>query len=104
LELIVTLHLIKENVLVGILKNIKEERNQNVDKVLRYKKSMTQIIKIPAQAKEIVKNRRTGQVYADKAAFDADVANPATDTTIDDFQQDLEITVASVTTKSDSSL
>jgi hypothetical protein len=34
----------------------------------------------------------------------ADVANPATDTTIDDFQQDLEITVASVTTKSDSSL
>jgi hypothetical protein len=30
---------------------------------------MTQIIKVPAQAKEIVKNRRTGQVYADKAAF-----------------------------------
>jgi hypothetical protein len=26
-------------------------------------------------------------VYADKAAFDADVANPATDTTADDFQQ-----------------
>jgi hypothetical protein len=62
---------------------------------------MTQIIKVPAQAKEIVKNRRTGQVYADKAAFDADVANPTTDTTVDDFQQDLEITVASVTTKSD---
>jgi hypothetical protein len=65
---------------------------------------MTQIIKIPAQAKEIVKNKRTGQVYADKAAFDADVADPTTDTTVDDFQQDLEITVASVTTKSDSSL
>jgi hypothetical protein len=65
---------------------------------------MTQIIKVPAQAKEIVKNRRTGQVYADKAAFDADVADPTTDTTVDDFQQDLEITVASVTTKSDSSL
>jgi hypothetical protein len=65
---------------------------------------MTQIIKIPAQAKEIVKNKRTGKVYADKAAFDADVANPTTDTTVDDFQQDLEITVASVTTKSDSSL
>jgi hypothetical protein len=65
---------------------------------------MTQIIKVPAQAKEIVKNRRTGQVYADKAAFDADVADPATDTTVDDFQQDLEITVASVTTKSESSL
>jgi hypothetical protein len=65
---------------------------------------MTQIIKIPAQAKEIVKNKRTGKVYADKAAFDADVADPTTDTTVDDFQQDLEITVASVTTKSDSSL
>jgi hypothetical protein len=65
---------------------------------------MTQIIKVPAQAKEIVKNKRTGQVYADKTAFDADVADPATDTTVDDFQQDLEITVASVTTKSDSSL
>ena len=65
---------------------------------------MTQIIKIPAQAKEIVKNKRTGQVYADKAAFDADVADLATDTTVDDFQQDLEITVASATTKSDSSL
>ena len=65
---------------------------------------MTQIIKIPAQAKEIVKNKRAGQVYADKAAFDADVADLATDTTVDDFQQDLEITVASVTTKSDSSL
>jgi hypothetical protein len=65
---------------------------------------MTQIIKVPAQAKEIVKNKRTGKVYADKAAFDADVADPTTDTTVDDFQQDLEITVASVTTKSDSSL
>jgi hypothetical protein len=65
---------------------------------------MTQIIKVPAQAKEIVKNRRTGQVYADKTAFDADVADPTTDTTVDDFQQDLEITVASVTTKSESSL
>ena len=65
---------------------------------------MTQIIKVPAQAKEIVKNKRTGQVYADKAAFDADVADPTTDTTVDDFQQDLEITVASVTTKSESSL
>ena len=34
---------------------------------------MTQIIKIPAQAKEIVKNKRTGQVYADKTASNVDV-------------------------------
>ena len=62
------------------------------------------VIKIPAQAKEIVKNKRTGQVYADKAEFEADVANPLTDTIADDFRQDLEITVASVTTKSGTKL
>ena len=52
---------------------------------------------IPAKAKEIVKHKRTGVVYADKAAFDADVADSNTDTTAEDFQQDLEITVASMT-------
>jgi hypothetical protein len=56
---------------------------------------------LPAKAVEIVKNKRTGKVYADKAEFDADVSNPNTDTTADDFQQDLEITVASLHTKSD---
>ena len=54
------------------------------------------ITKIPATAKEIVKNKRTGKVYADKAEFDADVANPNTDTTADDFRQDLEIKVTKV--------
>jgi hypothetical protein len=62
---------------------------------------MTEVIRIPAIAKEIVKNKRTGTVYEDKAAFDADVANPNTDTTVDDFRQDLEITVASLHTKGD---
>ena len=56
---------------------------------------------LPAKAVEIVKNKRTGTVYADKAAFDADVADPNTDTTADDFRQDLEITVASLHTKGD---
>jgi len=56
---------------------------------------------IPAKAVEIVKNKRTGKVYADKAEFDADVANPNTDTTNEDFQQDLQITVASLHTKGD---
>ena len=63
------------------------------------RRKMTTIIKIPAVAVEIVKNKKTGVVYADKSAFDADVADPTTDTTADDFQQDLQITVASVTTK-----
>ena len=54
------------------------------------------ITKIPATAKEIVKNKRTGKVYADKAEFDADVADPNTDTTADDFRQDLEIKVTKV--------
>ena len=53
-----------------------------------------EIKKIPAQAKEIIKHKRTGKIYADKSAFDADVADPNTDTTADDFRQDLEITVA----------
>ena len=62
---------------------------------------MSDLPKIPAIAKEIVKNKRTGKVYADKAAFDADVADPNTDTTTEDFQQDLQITVASLHTKGD---
>ena len=55
--------------------------------------SEDEIIRIPAQAKEIVKNKRTGKVYDSKADFDADVADPNTDTTQDDFRQDLEIKV-----------
>ena len=57
---------------------------------------MADPIKVPAKVKEIVKNKRTGKVYADKAEFDADVSNPGTDTTSDDFRQDIEITVASL--------
>ena len=57
---------------------------------------MSDIPKIPAEAKEIVKHKRTGKIYADKAEFDADVADPNTDTTVDDFRLDLEITVTRV--------
>ena len=58
---------------------------------------MSDIIKIPAEAKEIVKHKRTGKVYASKTDFDNDVADPNTDTTVDDFRQDLEIKVTKVT-------
>ena len=58
---------------------------------------MSELIKIPAEAKEIIKNKRTGKVYANKADFDNDVADPNTDTTVDDFRQDLEIKVTKVT-------
>ena len=58
---------------------------------------MAELPKIPAEAKEIIKHKRTGAVYADKASFDADVADPNTDTTADDYRQDLEITVAKLT-------
>ena len=51
---------------------------------------------LPAKAIEIVKNKRTGKVYDSKAHFDSDVADTDTDTTEDDFQQDVEITVASL--------
>jgi hypothetical protein len=57
---------------------------------------MSDLVKIPAEAKEIIKHKRTGQVYATKADFDADVANPNTDTSVDDFRQDLEIKVTKV--------
>ena len=57
---------------------------------------MSDLIKIPAEAKEIIKNKRTGKIYADKSAFDSDVADPNTDTTVDDFRQDLEITVTRI--------
>jgi len=58
---------------------------------------MSDPIKIPAEAKEIIKHKRTGKVYASKDDFNSDVANPNTDTTADDFRQDLEITVTRVT-------
>ena len=57
---------------------------------------MSDLPRIPAEAKEVIKNKRTGKVYANKAEFDSDVANPNTDTTVDDFRQDLEIKVTKV--------
>ena len=57
---------------------------------------MTELVKIPAEAKEIIKHKRTGKVYASKTDFDNDVADPNTDTTNDDFRQDLEIKVTKV--------
>ena len=59
-----------------------------------------ELIKVPAEAKEIIKNKRTGKVYASKDDFDADVADPNTDTTVDDFRQDLEIKVTKVSMES----
>jgi hypothetical protein len=54
---------------------------------------MSDLPKIPVETKEIIKHKRTGKVYESKEAFDADVNDPNTDTTSDDFRQDLEITV-----------
>ena len=52
-----------------------------------------EIRRVPAHAVEKIKHKRTGKEYKDKAEFDADVADPNTDTTNEDFRQDLEITV-----------
>jgi hypothetical protein len=60
------------------------------------KETMSDLPKIPAEAKEIIKNKRTGKVYASKDEFQADVLDPNTDTTQDDFRQDLEIKVTRV--------
>ena len=58
---------------------------------------MSDLVKIPAEAREIIKNKRTGKIYASKDEFQADVLDPNTDTTADDFRQDLEIKVTRVT-------
>ena len=57
---------------------------------------MTDLPKIPAEAKEIIRHKRTGKVYASKDEFQADVLDPNTDTTAEDFRQDLEIKVTRV--------
>ena len=57
---------------------------------------MNDLPKIPAEAKEIIRHKKTGKVYASKAEFDSDVADPNTDTTVDDFRQDLEIKVTKI--------
>ena len=52
---------------------------------------------IPAKAEEIIKNKETGQIYSSLEEFKADVANPNTSTKEEHLQQDLKITVASLT-------
>ena len=56
-----------------------------------------QVPMLPAKAIEIVKHKKTGKVYASKVEFDKAVADPNTDTKKEDFSQDVEITVASLT-------
>ena len=51
---------------------------------------------IPKNFQQDKKNKRTGKVYASKDEFQADVLNPNTDTTSEDFRQDLEIKVTKV--------
>jgi hypothetical protein len=51
---------------------------------------------VPAKAVEIITNKTTGQTYNSIAEFNADVANPNTPTKAEDLQQDVQITVASL--------
>jgi len=51
---------------------------------------------LPAKAVETIKNKVTGEVYNSMADFNADVANPNTPTKVEDLQQDVQITVASL--------
>jgi len=54
---------------------------------------------LPAKATITVKHKRTGAAYESKKHFDDDVANPETDTTDDDFRQDVHIKVAEIVIK-----
>ena len=51
---------------------------------------------LPAKAEETIKNKVTGQTYNSIDEFNADVANPNTPTKAEELQQDLKITVASL--------
>jgi len=51
---------------------------------------------LPAKAEEEVINKRTQRKYASKEEFDADVADPNTETQAEDLQVNQKITVASL--------
>jgi hypothetical protein len=51
---------------------------------------------VPAKAVEVITNKTTGQTYDSIAEFNADVADPNTPTKAEDLQQDVQITVASL--------
>ena len=51
---------------------------------------------VPAKAVEVITNKTTGQTYDSIAEFNSDVANPNTPTKAEDLQQDVQITVASL--------
>ena len=51
---------------------------------------------LPAKTEEIITNKVTGQIYSSIEEFNADVANPNTATKAEDLQQDVQITVASL--------
>jgi len=51
---------------------------------------------LPAKAEEIIKNKKTGQLYSTIEEFNADVINPQTPTKASDLQRDVKVTVASL--------
>jgi len=51
---------------------------------------------LPAKAEEIIKNKKTGQLYSTIEEFNADVINPQTPTKANDLQRDVKVTVASL--------
>ena len=58
--------------------------------------TMSDLPKIPATQKKLLNIKEQAKYMLAKADFDADVADPNTDTTVDDFRQDLEIKVTKV--------
>ena len=57
---------------------------------------MNNLVLALAKTEETIKNKVTGQTYNSIDEFNADVANPDTPTKAEDLQQDLKITVASL--------
>tara|TARA_R100001126_G_C4832136_1_gene152351 strand:+ start:178 stop:402 length:225 start_codon:yes stop_codon:yes gene_type:complete len=51
---------------------------------------------LPAKSTIEIKHKRSGKKYSSKEEFHADVNDPNTDTTHEDLQEDVKITVASL--------
>ena len=61
--------------------------------------NMNDLPKIPVEAKEIIKHKRTGKIYESRAAFDADVADHNRETTKDNFRKEIYKNINSVIKK-----
>ena len=52
------------------------------------------LLKIHCTTTVTIRNTRKNKIYADETERDADIADPNTDTTIDDIEQDVRVEIS----------